>query len=147
MAGELMMRVELLDGVYVLRREERAKVRAALEAAGGLGPVAVSLRDELRRALDGVERTPVPNPFEGEEEPPAPWEKAALKNVAKENAEECGDCRVPRCRFCDLPGKRSGGRKDESGRTVERYYICQTPGCIAAKVRTPQPLALFSGGK
>jgi hypothetical protein len=147
MAGDLTMRVELRDGVYVLRREECVQVLAALEAAGGLGPVAAALREDLRRALDGVERVPVENPFDGEEEPPAPWEKAALKNVAKENAEECGDCRVPRCRFCDLPVKRSGGRKDESGRTVERYYVCQTPGCIAAKVRTPQPLALFSGGK
>lgn len=69
------------------------------------------------------------------------------KAVAKENAEECGDCRVPRCRFCDQPGTRAGGRKDATGRIVERYYVCETEGCIAARMRTPQPMLLFSGGK
>ena len=72
--------------------------------------------------------------------------KSAVKNVAAENEAECGDCRVPRCRFCDKPGKRAGGRKDLAGRTVERYYVCETDGCIAAKMRTPQPAKLFSGG-
>lgn len=70
-----------------------------------------------------------------------------VKNVAKENAEECGDCRIPRCRFCDAPGKRAGVRKDGLGRIVERYYVCETEGCLAAKVKTPQPANLFSGGK
>jgi len=73
--------------------------------------------------------------------------KAVLKSVAAENEAACGDCRVPRCRFCDQPGERSGGRKDGAGRTVERYYVCKTAGCIAAKMATPQPMALFSGGK
>ena len=72
---------------------------------------------------------------------------AGPKSVAKENAEACGDCRVPRCRFCDQPGERAGGRKDGSGRTVERYYICKTAGCISAKMATPLPMGLFSGGK
>lgn len=56
--------------------------------------------------------------------------RTAVKNVAAENEAECGDCRVPRCRFCDQPGKRKGGRKDLAGRTVERYYVCETDGCI-----------------
>lgn len=46
--------------------------------------------------------------------------------------------------------KRSevGGRRPEvMNPTVERYYICNTEGCFAAKMKTPQPLALFSGGK
>lgn len=72
--------------------------------------------------------------------------KTAVKNVAAENEAECGDCRVPRCRFCDQPGKRSGGRKDGGGRVVERYYVCETVGCIASKMKTPQPAKLFSGG-
>lgn len=69
-----------------------------------------------------------------------------LKNVAKENAESCGDCRIPRCRFCEQPGERAGGLKNPEGKITERYYICKTPGCIAAKVKTPQPMRLFSGG-
>ena len=69
-----------------------------------------------------------------------------IKNVAAENEASCGDCRVPRCRFCDQPGQRAGARKDGLGRIVERYYTCATEGCIAAKVKTPQPTKLFSGG-
>ena len=72
--------------------------------------------------------------------------RLAVKNVAAENEAACGDCRVPRCRFCDQPGKRQGGRKDLAGRTVERYYVCETEGCIASKMKTPQPARLFSGG-
>ena len=71
--------------------------------------------------------------------------KGVLKSVAAENEAACGDCRVPRCRFCGQPGTRSGGRKDGAGRTVERYYVCATDGCIAAKMRTPQPARLFAG--
>jgi hypothetical protein len=72
--------------------------------------------------------------------------KGVCKNVAAENEAACGDCRVPRCRFCDQPGTRAGGRKDGAGRIVERYYVCETDGCIAAKMRTPQPAKLFAGG-
>lgn len=73
-------------------------------------------------------------------------EPMPCKSVAKENEEECGDCRVPRCRFCGKPGKRAGGIKNGAGRTVERYYVCETEGCVAAKMRVPQPGKLFAGG-
>lgn len=72
--------------------------------------------------------------------------RTALKSVAAENEAECGDCRTPRCRFCDQPGARAGSRKDGAGRIVERYYVCKTSGCLAAKIGQPQPLALFTGG-
>lgn len=72
---------------------------------------------------------------------------AGVKNVAAENEAECGDCRVPRCRFCGQPGKRAGGVKNAEGKFTERYYLCETAGCLAAKMRTPQPLGLFAGGK
>ena len=113
----------------------------------------ITLREDLRAALAAPEGEPEAapeNPFSDEtEEPPVPWEapKTTLKNVAKENEESCGDCRIPKCRFCDMPGTRAGGRKDGAGRTVERYYICKTAGCLAAKMATPQPMSLFSGGK
>jgi hypothetical protein len=77
---------------------------------------------------------------------PAQIAKAVCRDVTAENEAECGDCRKPRCRFCDAAGKRVAGRKDVSGRTVEWYYLCQTAGCIAAKERTPQPLRSFAGG-
>lgn len=121
-----------------------------LDAVPEIGTVTGTLREDLRKALSGVDSAvTAPNPFADDPEQPAPWEapKDSLKNVAKENAEECGDCRIPRCRFCEKPGERAGGRKDGAGRTVERYYVCKTAGCIAAKLATPQPMALFSGGK
>ena len=149
MAGDIKLEILFRDAVYVLRGGEVERALAVLDAVPEIGPVTVTLREDLRRALGGVESAvTVPNPFADEsEEPPAPWEapKAALKNVAKENAEECGDCRIPRCRFCEKPGERAGGRKDGAGRTVERYYVCKTAGCIAAKMATPQPAVLFAG--
>lgn len=80
------------------------------------------------------------------EDRPAPQAASALIDVAGENAEACGDCRVPRCRFCDRPGKRVAGVKHADGRVIEHYYLCETAGCIAAIAKTPQPLRLFAGG-
>lgn len=151
MAGDLKLEILFGSSVYVLRSPECERLLAALDAVPEIGTVTVTLREDLRKALSGVESAVTqPNPFADEsEEPPAPWEapKATLKNVAKENAEACGDCRVPRCRFCDHPGGRSGGLKNASGKIIERYYVCQTPGCIAAKMATPQPASIFAGGK
>lgn len=152
MAGDLKLEILFRDAVYVLRSPECERLLAGLDAVPEIGTVTGTLREDLRKAMSGVESTArtAPNPFFDEsEEPPAPWEapKGTLKNVAKENEDACGDCRIPKCRFCDQPGTRAGGRKDGSGRTVERYYICKTAGCIAAKMATPQPMALFSGGK
>lgn len=70
-----------------------------------------------------------------------------LHDVTKENAEACGDCRVPRCQFCDAPGRVVGGLKNPSGKTYEKYYVCDTQNCIAHKAGTPMPLRLFAGGK
>ncbi len=151
MAGDLKLEILFRDAIYVLRSPECERLLAGLDAVPEIGTVTGTLREDLRKALSGVESAvTVPNPFADEsEEPPAPWlaPKDTLKNVAKENADACGDCRIPKCRFCDQPGTRAGGRKDGAGRTVERYYICNTEGCLAAKMKTPQPLALFSGGK
>jgi hypothetical protein len=72
---------------------------------------------------------------------------AGCKAVAKENEEACGDCRIPKCRFCGNPGTRAGGIKNASGRTVERYYVCETPDCVAAQMKVPQPAKLFAGGE
>lgn len=149
MAGEVKLEILFRDAVYVFTGRECERMLAALDAVPEVGTVTGTLREDLRKALSGVESAVTqPNPFADEPEPPAPWiaPKDTLKNVAKENAEECGDCRIPRCRFCGKPGERAGGRKDGAGRTVERYYICKTEGCIAAKVKTPQPMRLFSGG-
>lgn len=100
MAGDLTMRVELRDGVYVLRREECVRVAAALEAAQALGPVAAALRDDLRRALDGVERVPAPNPFEGED------------------GTDAAD--APKCFFCGEPGVALG----------DDLWECRTRLCV-----------------
>lgn len=151
MPGDLKLEILFRDAIYVLRSPECERLLAGLDAVPEIGTVTGTLREDLRKALSGVESAvTTPNPFPDEsEEPPAPWlaPKDTLKNVAKENANSCGDCRIPKCRFCDQPGTRAGGRKDGAGRTVERYYICNTEGCLAAKMKTPQPLALFSGGK
>lgn len=151
MAGDLKLEILFRDAVYVLRSPECERLLAGLDAVPEIGTVTGTLREDLRKALYAKADAPVlPNPFPDEsEEPPAPWEapKGTLKNVAKENEEACGDCRIPRCRFCEKPGERAGGLKDTGGRITERYYICKTPGCIAAKQKTPQPLRLFSGGK
>lgn len=149
MAGDLKLEILFGNSIYVLTRPECERLLVGLDAVPELGNVTGTLREDLRKALSAKEDAPVlPNPFEDEGEEPAQGSPApVLKNVAKENAEACGDCRVPRCRFCDQPGKRAGGRKDGAGRTVERYYVCETEGCIAAKMRTPQPMLLFSGGK
>lgn len=150
MPGEMKLEILFGSSIYVLRSPECALLLHGLDAVPELGNVTGSLREDLRQALSGVQRAEnAPNPFEDEsEDPPVPWEapKAAVKSVAAENAAECGDCRVPRCRFCDKPGKMVGGRKDSAGRMVERYYVCETAGCLAAKVRTPQPAKLFAGG-
>lgn len=152
MAGDLKLEILFRDAVYVLRSPECERLLAGLDAVPEIGTVTGTLREDLRKAMSGVESTArtSPNPFFDEsEEPAAPWEapKGTLKNVAKENEEACGDCRIPRCRFCEKPGERAGGLKDTGGRITERYYICKTPGCIAAKEKTPQPLRLFSGGQ
>lgn len=151
MAGDLKLEILFRDAVYVLRSPECERLLAGLDAVPEIGTVTGTLREDLRKALSGVESAvTAPNPFADEsEEPPAPWlaPKGTLKNVAKENEEACGDCRIPRCRFCEKPGERAGGLKDTGGRITERYYICKTPGCIAAKEKTPQPLRLFSGGQ
>jgi hypothetical protein len=151
MAGEVKLEILFRDAVYVFTGRECERMLGVLDAVPEIGTVTGTLREGLRKALYAKADAPVlPNPFPDEsEEPPAPWlaPKDTLKNVAKENADACGDCRIPKCRFCDQPGTRAGGRKDGAGRTVERYYICNTEGCLAAKMKTPQPLALFSGGK
>jgi hypothetical protein len=77
---------------------------------------------------------------------PAAAARAAVKDVAAENEAECGDCSVPRCRFCDQPGTRAGGLKDAGGRMTERFYVCKTAGCAAASIKVPQPARLFTGG-
>jgi hypothetical protein len=151
MAGELKIEILFKGSVYVLNRMGCANLLIWLEhEEPEIGAVMVTLRDDLRKALmDGAPAPAPENPFADEsEEPPAPWiaPKAVIKNVAKENSDDCGDCRIPKCRFCDQPGTRAGGRKDGAGRMVERYYICNTEGCLAAKMKTPQPMALFAGG-
>lgn len=158
MSGNLKLEILFGNSTYVMVGPECERILEALDAVPELGSVTGTLRDDLRKAISGGNLgVALPNPFPDEsEDPTPPWlqEKIAekldlpsvVKNVAKENEEACGDCRVPRCRFCDLPGKRAGGRKDLAGRTVERYYVCETEGCLAAKMRTPQPAKLFSGG-
>lgn len=151
MPGDLKLEILFRDAVYVFTGRECERMLGVLDAVPEIGTVTGTLREDLRKALLDGSPAPVPeNPFADEsEEPPAPREapKGTLKNVAKENEEACGDCRIPRCRFCEKPGERAGGLKDTGGRITERYYICKTPGCIAAKEKTPQPLRLFSGGK
>ncbi len=151
MAGELKIEILFRDAVYVLTGTHCMRFLACLEADHELGEVLGVLRRDLLKAISSkMETRDQENPFADEsEEPPAPWVDTAptLKNVAKENTDECGDCRIPKCRFCDQPGTRAGGRKDGAGRMVERYYICNTEGCLAAKMKTPQPMALFAGGK
>lgn len=154
MAGELKLEIVFREAIYVLDRMGCARMLIFLEhEEPEIGAVMVSLREDLRKALLGFERAETaPNPFEDdgdEQEAPAPYEVPAgtLKSVAAENKAECGDCRKPRCRFCDLPGKMIGGRKDGLGRMVERYYVCETEGCIASKMKTPQPARLFTGGQ
>lgn len=152
MSGEFKLEVELKGTRYVLNRTASAMLLEQLEGFGDeCGDPCKRLREDLRKALDGVEAVAPANPFdeaEVTEEHTFVFEvaKGAVKNVAKENEAECGDCRVPRCRFCDMPGKRAGGRKNLAGRTVERYYVCETEGCLAAKMKTPQPAKLFAGG-
>lgn len=148
MAGDLKMEILFRDAVYVLTGTHCMRFLACLEADRELGEVLGVLRKDLIKALSDKVAAP-DNPFADEsEEPPAPWlaPKGVIKNVAKENAEECGDCRIPKCRFCDKPGKRKGGRKDLSGKTVEHYYVCTTDDCLAQRTGIPQPLSLFAGG-
>lgn len=152
MPGEIKIEILFRDTVYVLNRMGCASLLIWLEhEEPEIGAVMVTLREDLRKALMDGAPAPVPeNPFPDESEDPAPpWlaPKGIVKNVAKENSEACGDCRIPRCRFCEQPGERAGGLKNPEGKITERYYICKTPGCIAAKEKTPQPLRLFSGGK
>ena len=157
MAGDIKLEILFRDAVYVLTGSDCEGMLLALDIVPGIGTVTETLRKDLRKALSGVESAvTAPNPFDEDTEEEVAAKRdaaeilkniATLKNVAKENAEECGDCRIPKCRFCDMPGTRAGGRKDGSGRTVERYYICKTAGCLAAKMATPQPMGLFSGGK
>lgn len=153
MNGRFKLEVLLEGAVYVFNRDMSALLLDRIETMEG--DVCAALRRDLRRALriaDGLEQplSEAPVPDDGEEEDEGGQvfvdAGAVIKNVSKENAEACGDCRAPRCRFCDKPGTRAGGRKDGAGRTVERYYVCETAGCIAAKIKTPQPMGLFSGG-
>lgn len=156
MAGEIKLEILFRDAVYVLNRIECERLMPWLDAVPELGAVTGTLREDLRKALNGVESAvTLPNPFDEDTEDEVAAKRdaaeilkniATLKNVAKENEEACGDCRIPRCRFCEKPGERAGGLKDTGGRITERYYICKTPGCIAAKHKTPQPMRLFSGG-
>jgi hypothetical protein len=151
------MEVLLGDAVYVLGRSASETLIEMMDAyEGEVAEVLRELRVDLAKALDAETEGAAPvNPFETdtEEDPDAKSDAenilktvAVIKSVAKENEDECGDCRIPRCRFCDQPGTRAGGRKDGAGRTVERYYVCKTAGCIAAKMATPQPMGLFAGG-
>lgn len=117
-----------------------AKLEPIADALVIVGLVELAVTEAAEPGLDQVAE------YEALESDLGAVVKSAVKSVAAENEEECGDCRVPRCRFCDQPGKRAGGRKDQAGRTVERYYVCETAGCIAAKMATPQPAKLFAGG-
>ncbi len=155
MSGDFKMEFELKGTRYVLNR---AAGKMLLESLDGFGDACSDackrMRDDLRKALDGVEAATPANPFDGEEAEVTEEHtfvlniaKGAVKNVAAENKAACGDCRVPRCRFCNEPGERAGGMKDTGGRITERYYICKTPNCIAAKAKVPQPARLFTGGE
>ena len=70
---------------------------------------------------------------------------SVCKDVSAEMAAEDRDVKTPACRFCGEPGKRHGARKDGFGRIAERYYVCETAGCLANKVKTPQPARIFAG--
>ena len=169
MSGEFKMECELEGRRYVLNRAAAGLLLESLDSFGdACGDPCKRLREDLRKALDGTLTVPgTPNPFDEEapdgattnveeaeviEETTVEFKitseeaKAVLHNVAKENAAACGDCRVPRCRFCGEPGERTAGRKDLAGRTVEHYYVCKTAGCIAAKMGAPAPAKIFAGG-
>ena len=156
MAGEVKLEILFGRSVYVLRSPECERLLAGLDAVPEIGTVTGTLREDLRKALSGVESAvTAPNPFDEDTEDEIAAKRdaaeilkniATLKNVAKENAEACGDCRKPRCRFCDQPGRRVAGIKDTGGTVTDWYYLCETEGCIAAKMRTPQPLRQFTGG-
>lgn len=152
----------LMDGtVYVFDRDASETLLERLDTFKlSERGVLWRLREDLRAALATEVEVPAEaNPFDGEEEetpeapPPAPRTAAAwpvtggvVKDVSAENAEADSAEKTPRCRFCEQPGKRAGARKDGLGRIVERYYVCETEGCIAAKARTPQSAGVFSGG-
>jgi len=142
------LEVLLGDGLYVFDRAAAETLLAQLDVSSCVcGEKVGKLREDLRKALSLETEEPAPaNPFaEDEGEPAAPWD-GAVRDVAAENAEADQEEKTPLCRFCEKPGTRSGERKDEAGRVIERYYVCGTAGCLAAKVRTPQPARLFAGG-
>lgn len=146
------MEVLLNGSNYVLVRDGAEQLLAALNRQAAVcTEVLLKLREDLRVSLATETEEPAAVWVEDETDRTEATEGTlnaqVVKDVAKENAEACGDCRVPRCRFCDQPGGRSGGRKDAGGKIVERYYVCQTPNCIAAKMATPQPAKLFTGGE
>jgi hypothetical protein len=152
------LEIELNGTRYVLNRAASEMLLGQMDAFGGeCSEACKRMREDLRAALaTETEEPEKANPFDDESDGPEVTEehtfvleiaKGAVKAVAKENAEACGDCRVPRCRFCNAPGERAGGRKDGSGRTVERYYVCRTENCIAARAKVPQPAKIFAGGE
>lgn len=166
MSGPFRKLELLLAGtVYTFDRTAAEMLLARLEG-GEMTDACRRMREDLRKALawrEGDDAPAFESPITEADDADEAADEAArsarpvvkttgwpttggvVKAVAKENAEACGDCRMPKCRFCGQPGERAGARKDGLGRIVERYYVCKTAGCLAARVGQPQPTALFAG--
>lgn len=121
-----------------------AKLEPIGDAIAICGRVSLAVAEAAEQSLDDVAE------FEAFAGPAAktvvprqtkPTPLRATEPAANEDTEP-----MPLCRFCDQPGTRAGGRKDEFGRVVEKYYECHTKGCIAERTG-PLPADAFSGGQ
>ncbi len=139
MAGEVKMEILFGRSVYVLTRSNCERVLAILDADAELGALLSVLRDDLRKTLSGVESAvTAPNPFDEDTEEEVAAKRdaaeilkniATLKNVAKENADACGDGRAPRCWFCGHPVVEI----PTSSKSEELLYRCENTACSGGK--------------
>ena len=128
----------LMDGtVYVLGRAEAEALVFRMTNLEMLPPTLSLLRDDLRAALATETEGPAPvNPFDGEPETPAPWEKKTNVERPTSNVQRPTEEGGLRCLFCGMPGESVCDRftKTTMWRCVNKDCFRNTQGYFTRKV-------------